>query len=665
MRKGVTPVVAVMLLVVITVAAASSVYYVVDSVTGDKEDATSQQTGLTLVYVTCEAGSAPKLHMSLHNYGAEQAQPSNVTLTVKNSTATQRFETVIDGDFTEPGSSDTVTFSGTPSRSLELGFDSSYTVEVVGDHGLEDSQGCLTADGTTAAGTGSNSPPSSSDNYTLTGWQDSAQAVELQCNDPDGTCVTEEWILYDDIAQVDSGSGAPPRVVTVGESEDGAYELRYRGKDDENAIESWNLVEIKIDQNPPHTDVSSDGSWHEPSSFTVSVDDGGFVGAGTCSYRVNGSTGWSSWKSRTCGSVDITVGSGQECPVEGENVCGVNVKAEDTTGDTAQDTAYFNIDLSTPSTTILAPSNGTVVTGDFDVDVEDTDSPGRSCGVRTRNGSSPWSEWKTRNCDQNHTVKVGPAGSCSAPATCYVQVNITDGSGDTDRSTKRYSTGTGTGALTSPTLVTSIDWDMARNFTVDISDPAAATSCSYSVSGPGGSTSTRARGCNSLVEVPAGTPVCSTGDCTLTLYASNSTHTSSSNHVYTSNSSQAEVEIEKGDVFVSDDLENYWRINQIFHTSEFVRHGSGIRPDDRFNLSYTGAGDIDVWNWRMYRFGVGDQVLKLEVNGTGADNLRWTGSRRSRAWSTCSGERERSLTVLQVRRSPGSLIQETTTILYR
>jgi len=189
--------------------------------------------------------------------------------------------------------------------------------------------------------------PKTTENYTDTGWKDTSQAVKLTCERSGRDCDKIEFRIRKSGSIVRQGNrSSTETTVDVGATTNGDLTLEYRGWDNART-ESWDSQRVRVDTQDPTTQLPADPTWYS-SDFTQPINESDTPsGITSCEYRTkDGSDPWSSWKSRSCGNVSVTVdGSGAECTTEGNDECGVRVRATDQAGNTETETHYYNIDL--------------------------------------------------------------------------------------------------------------------------------------------------------------------------------------------------------------------------------------------------------------------------------------------------------------------------------
>jgi len=209
------------------------------------------------------------------------------------------------------------------------------------------------------------SPLTSSDDYTSTGWEDSATPVQLDCSNGGMSCDVE-WRIRDENSNIIVRSGTvsnPPNTVNVGATWNGNLTLQYRAEDSFGSVEDPpNNQTVLVDKISPYTNVQNNSIWYSDDftrtesggEMTDSDSGGSGLDPTRCQYRTkDGQSGtWSAWESRDCDQVTVTVAStGANCTTAGDDACWAKTRVWDRAGNrhTSQ-AAAFNIDLSPPDT---------------------------------------------------------------------------------------------------------------------------------------------------------------------------------------------------------------------------------------------------------------------------------------------------------------------------
>lgn len=119
--------------------------------------------------------------------------------------------------------------------------------------------------------------------------------------------------------------------------------------------------------------VSNGENWSGPQtvSFTVPLSDGTGSGIGSCEYRVTNGASVGAWRSASCrtgsavfgGEVDsssasfqVKVGASGQCSVQGSHACTVEVRANDTVGNSQTASFSFGVDYTAPSCRVSSVS---------------------------------------------------------------------------------------------------------------------------------------------------------------------------------------------------------------------------------------------------------------------------------------------------------------------
>jgi len=190
------------------------------------------------------------------------------------------------------------------------------------------------------------------DNYTDFGWKPESQTVKLTCDNNGNDCDKIEFRIVKGGSLVREGNRSGTETnVEVGDTTDGDLTLEYRGWDN-GIAEGWNSQSVRVDTQNPANQLLDNTTWYS-NDFTRTTDDNDSLsGVDSCEYRTkDGSDSWSSWKSRSCGDVTVSVDtSSAECTTEGSDECGVRVRTTDMSGNTETKTQYYNIDLSAVDT---------------------------------------------------------------------------------------------------------------------------------------------------------------------------------------------------------------------------------------------------------------------------------------------------------------------------
>lgn len=152
------------------------------------------------------------------------------------------------------------------------------------------------------------------------------------------------------------------------------------------------MIELRVDNSPPNVDINSpsSGSWHR-NDFTVSRAAGdNVVGTEDLACRVKvGSSGWTDRTSLCADS--FTVDISENCQVEDEDSCRVQVEAENPAGLVSTAERYYSIDTEEPViTSAPEPSPTSIINGSEQISLSFED---RTSGVQY----STWGDGKTVN----------------------------------------------------------------------------------------------------------------------------------------------------------------------------------------------------------------------------------------------------------------------------
>jgi len=245
-------------------------------------------------------------------------------------------------------------------------------------------------------------PPTTTDDAPAD-WVNYDVTVTLTCNDnyegvPGSGCKETYY----------STDGSAPTILYTAPftlADTGQYQLKYYSID--NVGNSEGVVTgtlVKIDKEKPVTVITSPdaGSWQK-ADFSVSIADSDTGGSelNYCEYQVKsgGAGNWvitKDWTVRNCSqSVTLTVGSGKDCPDQGENMCKINVRAIDKAGNSnwvfPWNDRMFSIDWTPPTvgTISVEPTIGTYTSPNptITATITDTDGSGVASCKYTINGT--------------------------------------------------------------------------------------------------------------------------------------------------------------------------------------------------------------------------------------------------------------------------------------
>ncbi len=302
--------------------------------------------------------------------------------------------------------------------------------------------------------------------------------------------------------------------------------VTVRATDNVGKVTTLTARTFSIDRTPPAVTFNSPAaSTWEGVAFDINISDSDAgSGLASCQYMVESYDGSSwvetqAWAARTCNSstsANITVGSGNNCPDEGADVCRVTVRSTDNVGHTTTLTARtFSIDYTPPAVTFNNPAaSAWEGSPDFDIDISDSDAGSglASCQymVESYDGSS-WVEtqaWTGRTCNSSTSASITVGASTYCPDEgadkCRVTVRATDNVGKVTTLTGR----TFSIDYTPPSVTfngpAASTWEGAA-FDIDISDSDAGSGlalCQYMVESYDGSSwvetqAWAARTCNS------------------------------------------------------------------------------------------------------------------------------------------------------------------------
>jgi hypothetical protein len=303
-----------------------------------------------------------------------------------------------------------------------------------------------------------------------------------------------------------------------------------------------------IDWSSPATDVTSPGagSW-QSANFSASLSYTDNSNLSTCEYRVvsNGTQtlGWTS--AGACSGTSFTppmtisVGTSQNCNVQGSNMCKVEVRANDTldnNNSASPGNRFFSVDWTKPVASVSTSAGWKIANFDVNFSFSDTGGAGlQTCEYRIESNGTQTLGWTTVNgsCSNGYaTITVGVApNNCQNQAgnACAVFARATDAAGNNNSSYKNFSIDWSppTSSFNAPAASS---W-FSANFTVDVSDSDTGSSgldyskCYYKVTSNGTETvSETARTCSTpslLITVGAGKNCIDQGadKCVVTIYA--------------------------------------------------------------------------------------------------------------------------------------------------
>jgi hypothetical protein len=210
-------------------------------------------------------------------------------------------------------------------------------------------------------------PPTTTDDYTGSGWEDSYIPVNITCDDDhDGKttgCAFIEWQIWKGSTLVHEGiEPGDETTVNVGLRENGDLTLRYRGYDMNYNYDDWasaTATQVKVDKEDPvpHIISPSDDKWYE-NDLEIKVIDresGSGLVNDSCAYRYkNGTQPWSSWTERNCPHGNFTIRVPEMCSANGRDQCKVEARVSNEAGRTGTYRADYNIDTKAP--TVACPN---------------------------------------------------------------------------------------------------------------------------------------------------------------------------------------------------------------------------------------------------------------------------------------------------------------------
>lgn len=377
---------------------------------------------------------------SLSHSPTTPTDSDSVTIdTSASDSATSIVETriYVDGSLVETCSSSSCSTSVGP---FSAGSTHTYTVEADDEAGNTASDsGSFTVDQAPAAPTN----PSPSDGATI-GTADPSLSADY--SDPDGDSGQLHYYDASDDSLIGSCSvndGGQCSVTWSGRS-DGQHSWYAVAEDvhgDTAQSSTWTFT-VDTSVSTQITGPST-STWYDSGTISVSVDDAD--DATTCEWRVddgNDGTWDTNWNSRSCpdGGFTVDVGSTGVCSTEGADECLVQVRAEDSAGNSNTDNAAFNIDLTPPTITLNSPSASTSLSGDFQADIGDSDplSGPATCEYKVWDDADPEpGVWSSRPCPDGDVhpssqISVGSSGTCHSEGTdtCNVRVRTTDNAGN-------------------------------------------------------------------------------------------------------------------------------------------------------------------------------------------------------------------------------------------
>lgn len=654
-RQGITPVVSVVLLLLILIVLSASVFvWFGDVLTGSQETSSGLSAQFSVVSLQCNVGqdSGDELFFGLKNRGKQDIAASRVDVYIRDTSGNLvKSITGLNWEnkaFTDAGGFDTVTVSAS-----ETWFEQGqyYEIEIVfssSDITLNVGQCFADLPSANPVTASSQNLPVTTDSYATTDWTDTPQDVPISCQAADGSdCTQVEWQVYDGNNNiVDSGTvTGTTATVTVGDDADGALTVLHRGTDENGTVGSWNSTLVKVDKTPPHTYIADDGDWYS-SDFTKSVEDTeDDSNPPTCDYQTNdGGTGWTNWKSRQCGQVSITVGSNpstNECSTEGQDQCGIKVRATNQAGDSETYTEYLNIDYSKPSLQRTGPSTGSTYSDDFTVTVSESDAVSgvNTCNYRTKDDGDAWTNWRPRNCTTGtFNVTVGSSGDCTTPGTdtCQVEIASVDKAGNTRTVSARFDIQLDTTGPTTAILGPDTGHTYTTNFTVTVNDTAGAnplSTCEYSIN----SGSWQTRSCpDGLFTVTVGSSRdCGTGSCTVDVRTTDANgNTASDTRSYDVDTSSSEVTFaqnEEVDLYNTDST-LIWGNAHTYYVEQLTMYTRTLGVGQRYNLSVYTSSDQSVNTTinthQLNTFSYGSPILDMNTvaNAGTTVNFQFTGA---------------------------------------
>ncbi len=322
------------------------------------------------------------------------------------------------------------------------------------------------------------------------------------------------WWLDDITISVDQENPPVSDTVTCPEGRECVKKVTYFGEDsvgnkpaagrnDEKYTPMPHSAFFTIDKNPPENSIDSPtaGTWFKDTSgmgsgsFDVSTTDSG-DDIDSCDYRIdNGNDGTydTDWTSRTCGgSFTIEYGSSSfdDCNIEGENSCKIQIRTNDTAGNINTDSKAYSIDVTHPASDHSPNStNGWVATNEnYQINCSDQEpTSGSPSGCDNIN----WGEVSSGNdCSTPNTASpnVSTSTSCSDGNACELEIcyNVTDVAGNTEDYFSNH-TRTGVFKIDRADPTTSIDtasgWhnsDFDVSFT-DSDEGSGVASCEYRI----------------------------------------------------------------------------------------------------------------------------------------------------------------------------------------
>ncbi len=284
---------------------------------------------------------------------------------------------------------------------------------------------------------------------------------------------------------------------------------------------------FNIDYTAPTSSLDDTDEWYED-DFTlvdeVTDSDTGGSGIDYCEYQTNdGGDGWTGWTDRDCDQVSVSVGedSINECTTEGENECGIRIRAVDNAGNIGDAVEeYYNIGYSEIEVTVHYDDNQWKnQTQPIDITC---DAGGLQCEeitweIQDENGQTITGP-ETEPYEDPNTVPVGDDQDEQGELTLWAEGEAEDGRTGEDQALVYIDMTNPHIEITGPDEEN--DW-FNDDFTVDVIDEddisgINETTCEYTIYDDGIETNSDTRDCNTDNAFTVTVGDDPTNDCTTT-----------------------------------------------------------------------------------------------------------------------------------------------------
>ncbi len=296
---------------------------------------------------------------------------------------------------TVAGSSTTVTVSG----------DGNHTVE----YNATDSAGNTESVQTEYVALDT-APPSTTDDYTSSGWQNTSITVGLSCTDSDSGCSTTNY-------RVNNGVWNTGKVFSV--STQGNNTIEYNSTDSAGNMESMNTDHVAVDTVAPSITVHNPGNTTYGSSSVDLKVTGEDTTSGIATWKYSLDSG--SWTTFTPNTTLSGLSDGQH---------DVQVKAVDNAGNVKTSSSMqFTVDTTAPTTTDNASSGWHTSSVTVGLSCSDSTSSCSETSYRVDGGAWLTGTKFTVSSDGNHTVEYNStdsAGNTESVQTTFVAVDTTN-----------------------------------------------------------------------------------------------------------------------------------------------------------------------------------------------------------------------------------------------